>query len=53
MFQQLYAQFKERKTLPTDYASWECESCITDDVMGEKKTTLNFPGRHVPAQKTG
>lgn len=37
MYQQLYVQFKESKTLPTDYAPWENESCITDDVMRDKK----------------
>lgn len=53
MFQQLYAQFKEGKTPPTDCAPWECESHITNDVMGEKNktNTLKFLGRHVPAQK--
>lgn len=28
---------KESKTLSTDYAPWECEFCITNDVMRDKK----------------
>lgn len=43
-YQQLYIQFKESKTLPIDYAPWESESCITDDVMRDKKITLKLLG---------
>lgn len=47
-----HVQFKESKTLAIDYAPWECESCITDDVMRDKKITLKLLGCHVPVLGT-